>query len=423
MGKSISQIVLLAALIFGYEISWASSPDPEDGLFLKAHSTLECMACHSYIKDNHDHPVSEGRSSTCLECHEDFSDSSTDKSFKVDCLKCHYLHDEKTAHDAHTGVSCLACHMKGIKPARGLKESVPAWSYEPLKKAEYDPHRITVMDANNCSKCHYEGNSLGASDHALPAKGVICMPCHASTFSIGDIPSVISIILFITGITAIVIIWFSAGKGHKKNRFSSVLSIISALIIDGLFQRRLFKASKTRWFIHAMIFFPFAARFIWGIIALTGSLWHPWSDMIHVLIDKNSTATGLFFDITGLVILAGGFLLFIEKRIRRKKNSIKGLPEKVSLMSLLILGIIITGFVLEGARIAMTGAPLYSQYSFIGYLISRLMAGFHMNAIYAYLWYLHAVITCVFIAILPFSSMRHIFMAPVSIGIKAASKV
>jgi glycopeptide antibiotics resistance protein len=86
------------------------------------------------------------------------------------------------------------------------------------------------------------------------------------------------------------------------------------------------------------------------------------------------------------------------------------------------LGIIISGFILEGARIAMTGAPLYSQYSFIGYLISRLMTGFHLNGIYAYLWYLHAVITCAFIALLPFSSMKHLFMAPLSLGIKAASK-
>ncbi|NLD37009.1 MAG: hypothetical protein GX654_09075 [Desulfatiglans sp.] len=425
MRKGIAQIILIAVLVFGYELSWASSPDYEDVLSDKAHSTLECMACHSYIKENPDHPVPEGRSSTCLECHEDFSAFSPDKGFKVDCLKCHYLHNEKTAHDAHIGVPCRSCHMEEIKPVREIKDGVPVWSYVPLKLAEYDPHRITAGDKNSCSRCHVKGNTLGASDHALPAKGIICLPCHASTFSIGDIPSAVSIIIFIIGITTIVIIWFSAGKGYKgavKGRAFSLINLFSALIIDALLQRRLFKVSKSRWVIHAMIFFSFMARFLWGIIATCASILLKASDNIWILLDKNHPVTGFFFDITGLMIIAGGCLMFIEKRIRRKKNSIKGLPENISFASLLISGMIITGFVLEGARIAMTGAPLYSQYSFIGYMVSRLMIGFHLNGIYAYLWYLHAVITCAFIATFPFSSMRHIFMVPVSLGIKAVSK-
>ncbi len=425
MGKSIAQIILIAVLVFGCELSWASSPASEDELSDKAHSTLECMACHSYIKDNPDHPETYGRSSTCLECHEDFSAFSPDKSFKVDCLKCHYHHDEKTAHDAHTGVPCLACHMGGIIPAREIKNGVPVWNYAPVKNEEYDPHWITVVGKEGCSRCHVKGNSLGASDHVLPAKGIICMPCHASTFMIEDIPSVISIIIFLIGFSAIAIIWFSAGKRHKRAETDgslSIFNVFSVLIIDGFFQRRFLKVSKLRWGIHAMIFFPFMVRFIWGIFATCASIWLEGSDGIWILLDKSHPVTGFFFDITGLMIIAGGCLMFIEKRIRRKKNSIKGLPENISFAGLLISGMIITGFVLEGARIAMTGSPLYSQYSFIGYMISRLIQGFHLNGIYAYLWYLHAVLTYVFIALLPFSSMKHLFIAPVSLGIKAASK-
>jgi nitrate reductase gamma subunit len=315
--------------------------------------------------------------------------------------------------------------MEGIKPTREIKNGLPAWNFESVKNGEYDPHSIAVGDKDTCSRCHYKGNSLGSSNNALPAKGITCMPCHASTFSIGDITSGVSIIIFLIGILAIIILWFSAGKGHKgavKGGAFSLVNLISALIIDGLFQRRLYKASKLRWGIHAMIFFPFMARFIWGIIATCASIWLKGSDEIWLLLDKNHPVTGFFFDITGLMIIAGGCLMFIEKRIRRKKNSIKGLPENISFVNILIMGIIITGFIIEGARIAMTGAPLYSQYSFIGYMISRLMIGFHLNSIYAYLWYLHAVLTCAFIALLPFSSMRHIFMAPVSLGVKAASK-
>ncbi len=422
MKKRIAQTILIIALIFVHELSWASSPAPDDDLLNRAHSKLECMSCHSYIKENPDHPVSEGVRSTCLECHEDFSSFSPDKSPKVDCLKCHYPHNEKIAHDPHTGIPCWACHMKDIRPARVIKKGLPEWSFKPVKKEEYDPHRVTAGDKETCSQCHFKGNLLGVSDNAMPAKGITCMPCHASTFSTGDITSVISIIIFFIGIISILLIWFRAGRGHRKRRLSSLVSIFSPLILDGLFQRRLLKASKPRWIIHSMIFFPFVARFLWGITATCASIWLRGSDGIWILLDKNHPVTGFFFDITGLVILAGGCLMFIEKRVSKKRQNINGLPEKINFAALLILGIIISGFILEGARIAMTGAPLYSQYSFIGYLISRLMTGFHLNGIYAYLWYLHAVITCAFIALLPFSSMKHLFMAPLSLGIKAASK-
>jgi nitrate reductase gamma subunit len=422
MGKSIAYIILLAVLIFTHEISWASQSVQKDGISDKVHSTLQCMACHSYITDNPDHPVTEGRGMSCLECHEDFSAFSPDKKLKVDCLKCHYPHNEQTAHDAHTGVPCWACHLEGVQPAKEIKNGLPVWSYEPFKKAEYDPHRITGGDKRSCLRCHFKGNNLGASDHALPAKGITCIPCHASTFSIGDTPSMISIIIFIIGITAIVIIWFSAGKGHKKIRFSLLINVFSALILDGFFQRRLLRVSKVRWGIHAIIFFPLIARFLCGITATCTSIWLKGTDEIWILLDKNHPATGLFFDVTGLMILAGGCFMFIERRISKKKRDIKGMPDKINCAAILVLGIIITGFILEGVRIAMTGAPLYSQYSFIGYHLSRLMIGFHLNGIYAYLWYLHAVITCAFIAMVPFSSMKHLFMAPVSLGIKAVSK-
>ncbi len=66
MRKGIAQIILIAVLVFGYELSWASSPDCEDVLSDKAHSTLECMACHSYIKENPDHPYQKAEAARAL---------------------------------------------------------------------------------------------------------------------------------------------------------------------------------------------------------------------------------------------------------------------------------------------------------------------------------------------------------------------
>ena len=45
----------------------------------------------------------------------------------------------------------------------------------------------------------------------LPAKSIICMPCHTATFSIGDTVTVLSLILFLFGFFAVGSVWFSGG--------------------------------------------------------------------------------------------------------------------------------------------------------------------------------------------------------------------
>ena len=54
----------------------------------------------------------------------------------------------------------------------------------------------------------------------LPAKSIICMPCHAATLSAGDTVTVLSLLLFGAGMIFIGSVWFSggdsaAGTGHK----------------------------------------------------------------------------------------------------------------------------------------------------------------------------------------------------------------
>jgi nitrate reductase gamma subunit len=251
------------------------------------------------------------------------------------------------------------------------------------------------------------------------------MPCHAAALSIGDIPSAAAIIIFLAGIISMVFMWLASGKSHSKNdglKLTDFISAVESLIFDGLFQRRLLKVSLKRWIIHEMIFFPFIIRFLWGIISLALSLLNPEWDITWMMLDKNNPVAGLIFDITGLFILMGGCLIVIEKKRDKKLQNIKDLPKSNILVNALLGGMIITGFIVEGARIAMTGSPEGSQFAFLGYLISRALLNYHLNGIYAYLWYLHAVLTAVFILCLPFSRMFHIFTAPLSLLLRGASK-
>jgi nitrate reductase gamma subunit len=273
----------------------------------------------------------------------------------------------------------------------------------------------------------------------LPAKSVMCMPCHAATFSVGDMPTLIALIIFGVGILCAGSIWFSgslvgvadSGVGSKFLKtiqsipavmFSSqMFSIIKVLILDGLLQRRLFRISKSRWFIHALIFFPFLIRFCWGLIALVASNWMPEWQGVWIMLDSNHPLTAFLFDLSGVLVILGVVLILARKYVLGSEDKLKGLPGADWPAYSLMGGIIIVGFILEGKRIAMTGTPQGSQYAFLGYVISRLFTGADLTGIYGYMWYLHAILTGAFVAYLPFSRMFHMIMAPVVLAMNAAS--
>ena len=380
---------------------------------------LICADCHSALDNSLNHS-----DLSCSDCHRGYTGFPHENTIKGNCLNCHSRHPEKTAHDTHINVTCEACHLDGIVPAIIQENNKTVWEYNSVNKGEFDPHNFVVPGEEVCGRCHFKGNSLGASSRKLPAKSIICMACHASTFSVSDPLSIAALIIFLIGISGTAAIWISAGSSYRNKAHSGssrVMRIINALIIDVIFQRKLYKASALRWFIHAIILFPLLARFIWGLAALITSLAFPEVNSAWILLDKNDPATAFFFDFTGLLILSGGFLMLLQKIVNKRKNRIKGLPQTGAWIHALAGAIVITGFVAEGARISMTGFPDGSHYAFIGFLISRVFNGIQLDSIYVYLWYLHALMAAAFIGALPFSRMFHILTAPVSMLLKGAS--
>lgn len=374
----------------------------------------------------------------CLVCHPQAATFRHRDQVPGDCGQCHYPHAEKVAHDLHAAVSCGACHLNGAEPVRDPATRHILWR-RPRRPDRISPiHQMQIPPDNTfCRNCHAPGNSIGAPAMVLPAKSVICMPCHASTLAAGDTVTVLSLVLFGAGMIFIGSVWFSggggtAGAGLKLAQsirsvagavFSSRIGIIiGALILDGLLQRRLFRVSKERWLLHALIFYPFLFRFIWGVWALAASLAWPQWPSTWALLDKNHPLTAFLFDLSGMMVILGISGMIFRRVQKRSDAAFSGLPAADWPAYTLLGGIMTAGFVLEGMRMAMTGSPEGASYAFVGDAVSRLLAGFELTGIYGYLWYLHAVLTGAFIAYLPFSRMLHMVMAPVVLAVNAAEK-
>jgi len=425
--------------------------DPEDSGAAGYISNL-CFSCHGKSKSTKKSgsfariDMTEYRSTvhsdtTCITCHLEAIEFQHANQELGDCRQCHLHHDEKVAHDAHVRVSCEACHLNHVLPAKNAGSAQIHWKIDRQPDETSAIH--TMVSSNDdafCRRCHFGGNTIGAAAMVLPAKSVICMPCHAATFSVGDTTTIIALLIFGLGVLGAGSIWFSgslvgaaaSGVGSKFIKtipailsvfFSNrILPIIKVLIMDGLLQRRLFRISKSRWLIHALIFFPFLIRFCWGLIALVASVWLPEWQGVWIMIDKNQPLTALFFDLSGMLVILGVVLILLRKYVQRSEGKLKGLPATDWPAFSLMGGIIIVGFILEGMRIAMTGNPEGSQYAFMGYVISRLFKEVSLTGIYGYMWYVHAILTGAFVAYLPFSRMFHMIMAPVSLVLAAGSQ-
>jgi len=379
-------IFLFPLLVSGSTASWNSGTEQPHISIFDQDSSQECIECHlEEVIDDHYHISHSNVNLSCITCHPGSEIEEHEKLEEVDCAGCHQPHDAKPAKDVHLTISCKACHLTDIPPA----------------------------DEKNCKACHNIGNTLGAASMVLPAKSIICIPCHTATFSVNDATTIITLLLFTAGVFCICAVWFS-GKVVKGNIHISfqIFPVIKALILDILLQRRLFIISRFRWMIHALIFYSFFIRFIWGFSALICSLWLPEWEGTWIMMNKNHPATAFIFDFTGLLIIVGVLGKIIQKIKKQSNHQFDNMPGADWIGFTLLSSIVLVGFILEGMRIAMTKSPDGTSFAFIGYGISYFFSNFNITNYYGYVWYAHAVLTGMFVVYLPFSRMFHMIITP-----------
>ncbi len=422
IGRGIGPITLSIFFLFAFVVN--------------GYASVQCVECHEEM--GADHAASIHKEIQCLECHAQAAEEDHEQFVfaQVDCRQCHDPHDEKLIHDAHSRVSCNACHIKGGIPAVDpeSKRIISSRMFRP--GMTLPPHQAIQSKIDElCGNCHFQRNTLGASSMVLPPKSILCMPCHVATFSVNDKTTLVFLFIFLVGMVGLGMVWFSGSmdkrvlwtneKTEPETRFRSdalspfkLFQALKMIFLEVFLLKRLFQQSKARWIIHSLIFFPFLFRFAFGLTALLCSLFLPDGSVSAVMLDKNYALRALSFDITGLMILTGSLLAFV----RKKKNSegiIASLPEPGRGMSAMIGLIVFVGFILEGLRIAMTGWPGGAEWAFLGYGISlmfRDMTG--LTDIYGFFWYAHAILTGIFIALIPFTRMSHIITAPIILIMK-----
>jgi len=394
---------------------------------------------------------------SCTACHTGAAAYGHADQARVDCGRCHSApgasvpmearrapaapHYAKFTDSPHIGVECRGCHAGGGRVVQDAVSKQVVWEKTTQPGQVSGVHAIAkAARKQDCQRCHVAGNQVGAAAMVLPGKGVLCMPCHGATPTATDATTIAGLGVFLFGVAAAASVWLTGrvpgreGAGPvapvakalavlasaTRTVFSRrAITVLKALVLDGILQRRLLKQSRWRWAIHSAIFLPFVFRFAWGIAGLIAS--HVWrrSTWYEFLLNNNDPATALLFDLTGILVVIGA-VAAVARGIAKRSERLPGLPRQDYAALSLLGGVVIVGFVLEGMRIAMTGVSRGASWAFIGYPISRLFAGWTaLTGVYGYMWYLHAILTGAFAAYLPFSRMFHILVAPVSLAVRA----
>ncbi len=128
----------------------------------------------------------------------------------------------------------------------------------------------------------------------------------------------------------------------------------------------------------------------------------------------------LALDIFGILAI-GAVLAAVWQRYLRREGRLKPDRPADAGMLFLVLGILLTGYIVEGLRIELTSDP-WAPWSPVGRATGALFAGLweshSLEQIHWATWWFHLLLAFAFIAWIPYCKLFHLFTSPANIYLK-----
>lgn len=236
-----------------------------------------------------------------------------------------------------------------------------------------------------------------------------------------DIVAFIAIAIMAFGLYKRWQMWTAMGK--PELRTDNIGERIKILLKNSVLQLSVWKDFYPG-LIHGLIFFAFFIL-IWGAAFDAFQFYSG----IHFN-GKLYLIMSFAFELFGLFAIIG-VIMAIDRRYIKKpdrlgyKDKIDNRPDD-AIVLLLILGIMVTGFIVEGLRIAATGYPSFEVWSFVGFLTAQIFQGVNvetLKGIHKVMWWVHALLAMGFIAYIPYSRLLHIVTSPANQFLKTLKPV
>jgi len=214
----------------------------------------------------------------------------------------------------------------------------------------------------------------------------------------------ISVFIFLIGVYFHVSIWLA---GTNRSRLSLSRAGIVNLLKDGILGRRIFKGDLPAGLMHVLIMWGFVGLFI-GTVLSTTDYW-----VLHYLTGNTYIIYSFCLEILGIMFIAGLLIALIRRYIARVSRLDNRQQDLWLLVLLLVCGL--TGFMVEGTRLAVN-MPEGEAWSFIGAISSSMLSSKgQAEALYPVIWWLHVLASLLLISWFPFSKLFHTLAGPADI--------
>ena len=402
----------------------------------------------SYTQTRHGHVA-------CTQCHSTVAHSPHQELESLACSDCHNNLAQHIANgDAHPSVECSACHFEPDMVTRDATTGVVELKPLGEQGVALDMTGHQMVTPVDCERCHYPDNQVGAASVALPPKGLLCFACHDASLVLyaghlgsptsplrTDWVSAPALLLFCLGMAFVSSIWLR-GTVHGRTDLSMgeklsyiigdacrvvfsrrLFTLLKYLILDGILLRRTLRASVSRWFMHALILWPFLGRFLLGILTWCAARFWPTAPLTQTLVDKNAPPVAFLYDFLALLVIIGAILALVRRAFDKQMREFTTVGDVA--ITALLGSIFAFGFIVEGARLIVTEIPPEQAiYSFGGYVVSLALRLVPVSwaSVYPYLWWVHAALVAAFVAYLPFSKLLHMLAGPMLLTIRGLSR-
>ncbi len=210
-------------------------------------------------------------------------------------------------------------------------------------------------------------------------------------------------------------------QGRDAERFNNILARFAKAAATMASNRTIFKRDWYAGFAHSLIMWGFVILLIGtGLVAFD----HDFLRFFDIQLLKGPFYLGFsaVLDIFGVLFIIGLVMMMVRRKskpaqldyTRADKSetiSRKGYSTDDMIFMWLLLLIGITGFVIEGARIA-ADRPAWELWSPVGVAFAGMidMIGISANNVHLYTWWFHAVMVMFFIAYIPYSKAMHMLV-------------
>jgi len=230
----------------------------------------------------------------------------------------------------------------------------------------------------------------------------------------------IASLILLMGLIGMIHIW-RLGKAPTLNTNIKISQWIGSILKASILETQILEYSVLAWLAHIMIFWGFMSLLLLTSFHFVLNWFIPSaSSFFHYFKAGNGDLfLAVWGDFWGVVMLIGILITLFRRYILRPEVVSTISSDSIAIWFLFVLTI--SGFLCEAVRLAVHPDSHDATYSFAVNWLVPFLRKFNLTAAsVTYLFWVHAILSLLFIAYIPFSKFRHIFSSPLDFSFVTA---